>query len=274
MGKRSVKSGERIPALLSFDIEEFDLPKEYGVAISSADQNAVSVAGTLSLLDFLERRSAGAVTFFVTARFALDNPRLVRRMAADGHELASHGMSHGHFEPGDLAESRRILAEIGECPVAGFRPPRLMAVDKQAILDAGYVYESALNPVWIPGRYNNLRAPLTPFREACGLWQFPVTAVRGIRLPLFWLSFKNLPLGLYCRLARSAARCNGVFNLYSHPWEYDERSRDRRWHIPRYVTRHAGPPQLARLARLWNGLAPDCEFMTFGEYLSRNGDRK
>ncbi|MPM76921.1 hypothetical protein SDC9_123920 [bioreactor metagenome] len=264
-----MKKRERIPALISFDAEEFDLPKEYGAAISPEEQNAVSAEGTAALLDFLDREAMGTATFFVTVRFARDNPVLVRRMVQGGHELASHGMSHSDFKLGDLAESRRMLSEIGECPVTGFRPARLLAVDKQAIADAGYRYESALNPVWIPGRYNHFFAPLKPFRESCGLWQIPVTAIGGIRFPLFWLSFKTLPLGLYCRLARFAARCNGVFNLYTHPWEYNKRSRSSCWNVPRYITRHAGYEQMLRLAWLRHQLARDCAFMTFSAYLDR-----
>ena len=39
--------------LLSFDIEEFDLPKEFGTEISSADQLSIAGAGTERILDVI-----------------------------------------------------------------------------------------------------------------------------------------------------------------------------------------------------------------------------
>ncbi|WP_431292791.1 hypothetical protein [Pedobacter sp. P26] len=49
--------------LLSFDIEEFDMPFEYGKEISFEDQIAISRAGTIAILDILDKYSVKA-TFF------------------------------------------------------------------------------------------------------------------------------------------------------------------------------------------------------------------
>ena len=49
--------------LLSFDIEEFDVPKEHQVDISMEEQIKVSVEGTTRILDCLERNQVKA-TFF------------------------------------------------------------------------------------------------------------------------------------------------------------------------------------------------------------------
>ena len=42
--------------LLSFDIEEFDMPFEYGKTIIFEDQMSISIEGTSSILDLLEKR--------------------------------------------------------------------------------------------------------------------------------------------------------------------------------------------------------------------------
>ncbi|GAW88340.1 polysaccharide deacetylase [Flavobacterium psychrophilum] len=41
--------------LLSFDIEEFDMPFEYGKSISFEEQIAISIEGTTAILNLLEK---------------------------------------------------------------------------------------------------------------------------------------------------------------------------------------------------------------------------
>ena len=254
--------------LLSFDIEEFDLPTESGAEIARDEMFSIAGEGTRRILRIVNDKGA-RVTFFVTAAFAMEFPDLVREMKASGHEIASHGYSHTTFEPADLKRSREALEEIVGAPVRGFRMARLAKVGKKDILDAGYEYESSLNPVWLPGRYSNFSAPLKPFREACGLWQIPVSALPVVRFPLFWLSFKNLPLPLYLSLSKRAMSATGFFNMYSHPWEYNERAAEKQWKIPGYIVRHAGEVQCLRLRRLITGLGRAGTFETFGTYLDR-----
>ena len=76
--------------LLSFDIEEFDVPKEHQVDISMEEQIKVSVEGTTRILDCLERNQVKA-TFFCTANFALHAPDIIKRIQEGGHEIATHG---------------------------------------------------------------------------------------------------------------------------------------------------------------------------------------
>ena len=254
--------------LLSFDIEEFDLPTEFGAEIPRGEMFSIAGEGTERILDAVNEAGV-RTTFFVTAAFAQAFPDLVRRMRDSGHEIASHGYSHTTFEPADLKRSREALEEITGSPVRGFRMARLAKVGKQDILNAGYEYESSLNPVWLPGRYSNFTAPLKPFREACGLWQMPVSALPVVRFPLFWLSFKNLPLALYLPMAKTAMSATGFFNMYSHPWEYHERAAETQWKIPGYIVRHAGEAQRLRLKRLIASLGHSGTFETFGGYLAR-----
>ena len=200
-----MNSSKRAKLLLSFDIEEFDLPEEYGVAVSEADRMAVSADGTKKILDVLDRAGIKA-TFFITAYFAGRAPELVARMARSGHEIASHGLNHSFFEASHLAESKEILEKLSGGKLVGFRMARLAPVAKSDIVKAGYHYESSLNPVWLPGRYNHLSASLLPFADEGGLKQYPVSAVPFLRLPLFWLSFKNFPFFVYRALARFAVK--------------------------------------------------------------------
>ena len=257
---------QKTPLLLSFDIEEFDLPEEYQIQVSNEEKYEISRQGTCRILNLCNANCIKA-TFFVTGNFARRFPEIIRDMAINGHEIASHGMAHSSFAVTHLAESKAVLEEISGCRVNGFRMARLAPVAKNDILNADFHYESSLNPVWLPGRYNNFRAPLRPFKEECGLWQFPVSALPGLRFPLFWLSFKNLPLMLYTSMAKFSLHRCGMFNLYSHPWEYVRAAAAPKWHIPRYITRHAGEVQAERLEYLINQLRPVGNFMTFSRYL-------
>ena len=258
---------KRAKILLSFDIEEFDLPQEYNCDISPDNKFEISRRGTETILDLLSSDGVKA-TFFVTGKFALRYPELITRMVDDHHEVASHSMDHSEFEVSHLAESREVLEKLSKKPVTGFRMARLAKVDKEEIVSAGYTYESSLNPVWLPGRYCNLNKPCLPFKEICGLWQFPVSAVPGIRFPLFWLSFKNLPLPVYKSATAVTLAMTHYYNMYSHPWEYNEAAGEKRWNIPGYVTRHAGNKQTQRLHELIKFLKLRGEFITFSEYIS------
>lgn len=245
-------------------MEEFDLPEEFGVSVSERERVEVSRAGAEKILDVLDETGVRA-TMFITCYLAERCPELIRRFRKSGHETASHGMNHSHFETADLERSREALERMSGEPVTGFRMARLAPVAKEEILAAGYHYESSMNPVWLPGRYCNLLKPLLPFPEACGLHQYPVSAVPGVRLPLFWLSFKNFPLSFYGLLAEYTAKRTGYFNLYSHPWEYNAESANSRWRIPGYITRHAGDDMADRLKVLIERLKGTGDFITFRE---------
>ncbi|HEY0188881.1 MAG TPA: polysaccharide deacetylase family protein [Cellulomonas sp.] len=86
-------------------------------------------AHTPGLLDLLADRGVRA-TFFVLADAADAHPDLVRRIVADGHELALHGSDHTRLTTLTDAEAiavvadakRRVEAAAG-VPVRLFRPP-------------------------------------------------------------------------------------------------------------------------------------------------------
>jgi peptidoglycan/xylan/chitin deacetylase (PgdA/CDA1 family) len=66
---------------------------------------------TPRLLDTLARASAKAV-FFVLGQQAAQHPALIRRIAADGHQLGNHSFSHPWMLP---MRRRRIEDEIDRC---------------------------------------------------------------------------------------------------------------------------------------------------------------
>lgn len=84
---------------------------------------------TPGVLDMLQNHNAIA-TFFVLSGAASRHPDIVRRIVADGHEVALHGIDHRSLLTVSTAEARRMISEsrdtveniIGQ-PVRLYRPP-------------------------------------------------------------------------------------------------------------------------------------------------------
>jgi peptidoglycan/xylan/chitin deacetylase (PgdA/CDA1 family) len=250
--------------LFTVDVEEFDTAPEFGHDIGLTEQIAVSKRG----LDLLAQRFdalSARTTLFTTANYALHEPAQIRALAAK-HEIASHGYFHSTFEPADLLKSRLALEELLGKPVTGFRRARMGFVDPNDVRNAGYEYNSSLHPTFIPGRYNHLNEPRLPFRES-GVLQIPASVTPRLRLPLFWLSLKNFPFGLYKTLARQTLRADGFVNIYVHPWEFTDLSGYDK--IPAYVQRYSNGELLDRVESLLRYLRNDGEFMTMGEFSTK-----
>lgn len=213
------------------------MPLEYGNSIPFDEQISVSAKGTKIILDILKENQIKA-TFFSTVVFAAHSPDLIHRIINEGHELASHGYYHSAFQDHHLLESRTELERISGCAVAGFRMPRMMPVDDKAIQHAGYLYNSSLNPVYLPGRYNNFFKPRTMFSTHSVL-QLPASATPLIRFPLFWLSFHNLPLWLYKSACLYTMKYDNYLNIYFHPWEFIDLTNPN-YGMPGFVAKRSG----------------------------------
>ena len=231
---------------LSFDIEEFDMPKEYGYDIAFERQIAISRKGLTAILDVLKKHQMRA-TFFSTVVFAQQVPDLINRLIEEGHELASHTYYHSDFENEHLKRSKEALEQQFEVTVEGLRMPRMLEVSAEEVKKAGYRYNSSVNPTFLPGRYNKLHVPKRFFNEN-GLWQIPA-AVSWFRFPLFWLSFHNLPLWLYRFLLKRSVKSIGYAALYFHPWEFTD-LHQKEFNFPAYVMRNSGEKMIARFDSL------------------------
>lgn len=231
--------------LLSFDIEEFEMPREYGMPIPFEEQMNVSILGATRILDLLKKYAIKA-TFYTTANFADNAKQIMQRMVSEGHEIASHGYYHDRFEVYDLVKSREKLQDITGQKIYGFRMPRMAEVPEKDIKNAGYFYNSSINPIFLPGRYNKLSEPRTLFkREGC--WQLPASVTPFLRFPLFWISFHNLPESVYFYFAKTAIKHDGYINLYFHPWEFTDLAPKKKYNFPFYITRNTSNKMVDRL---------------------------
>lgn len=256
--------------LLSFDVEEFDLPREHGGEISVEKGVAVSSVGLGRVLDLLSEVGVKA-TFFTTGNFAKGASELVQRIVADGHEVACHGVDHFEPKETDLEKSKRIVEKIAGVSVVGWRQPRMGKIDYDELERWGYLYDSSVNPAFIPGRYNNTKVPRKPYMKN-GVLEIP-TSVTGFRIPLFWLALHLFPLLIYCKMTCRTLRRTGYFATYFHPWEFAEL--DDFKEVPRYIKRNSGMKLVNRLHKVINQLqADDVEFLTFREFSEKQNGRR
>ena len=247
--------------LLSFDVEEFDLPIEYGAMVSMEEQLKYGYAGLQNLLTIIHAADMGA-TFYTTAHFALQFPETIQQLA-EVHEIASHSFYHSTYTTADLLQSRLQLQMITGQNIVGIRMPRMKPIPMQQVEEAGYLYDSSLNPTWIPGRYNNLKMPRTICKDS-GIIRIPVSVTPHCRFPLFWLAFKNLPYKVFLNLALQTLRQDGYLNLYFHPWEFTDLTVVD---IPGYIKKDAGDPLLYKLQRLIRDLSKHADFITTKDFL-------
>jgi len=232
---------------LSFDIEEFDNPLPYSKTLSFEQQMSMSEIGTARILDLLKQKNVRA-TFFCTANFAIHANGLIERMVSEGHEVASHGYYHAKFEIKDLKESKDVLERLTGKTVYGFRMANMMPVDAYPVIEAGYQYNSSLNPTFLPGKYNNLSKPRRIFREGT-LCQIPASVSSILRIPLFWLSLHNFPISIYKSMCIRTIKKDGYLNIYFHSWELAE-LRASEIKLPSYIVRNSGKALAERLSSL------------------------
>lgn len=251
--------------MLSFDTEEFDIPREQGKVIPDAEQIRVSKEGIFRVLDVLKEKQVRA-TFYCTTKLLLGAPEIGERIITEGHEMASHGCDHGNPQPQHVIDSKKILESRFGVKIQGYRQPRMFAVDDATLQREGYVYNSSINPAFIPGRYMHLSVSRTPFMKD-SILQIPASVTPWLRFPLFWLSAHHLPMGLYIALVKRTLHHDGYFNTYFHPWEFYKILGVPEYGVPYIIGHNAGQPMVQRLTRLIEALQADgAEFITYNEF--------
>ncbi len=255
--------------LLSFDTEEFDVPREHGVDYNTlTDGMAVSAYGTNRILDVLKSEGVHA-TFFCTTNFAQNAPDMIKRITDEGHEVAAHGCDHWNPKPEDVINSKQALETQTGRKVNGYRQPRMFPVSLEEIERQGYLYNSSLNPAFIPGRYMHLTESRTPFMQEQVL-QIPASVTPYFRFPLFWLAMHNLPMWLYKSWCRWTWKHDGQFVTYFHPWEFYPLGEHPELHMPFIIKNHAGDAMAQRLTQLIQMFkSENAEFITYTEFTQR-----
>jgi len=176
-------------------------------------------------------------TFFTLGWVAEHHPQVVRRIVDEGHEIASHGMSHyrvwsqspDEFRQ-DARSAKKLLEDVGGAAVVGYRAAS-WSIDTRTpwaheiLGEIGYRYSSSVYPV-AHDLYGMPDAPRHPHVvSGGGITEFPPSTVRllGRNIPVAGGGyFRLFPLALskhFINKHERAARYPYVF--YFHPWELD-----------------------------------------------------
>lgn len=233
-----------IPNVFSVDVEDWYQGLEFDMDDWGPFAPRMN-AGLDVLLDLLDQAGVQA-TFFVLGWQAERTTDLVPRLAARGHEIASHGYSHRFVYRQtpevfrhELRRSIDVLEQQSGQQVIGYRAPffsitaeALWALD--VLVEEGIRYDSSIFPTLnyrygIPGadRYPSwIRTP-----SGAPLFEIPLSTVRvpsagaarGVNLPLGGGGYFRLyPYAATRGLARHLRnREHRGLIFYVHPWEYD-----------------------------------------------------
>ena len=178
-------------------------------------------------------------TFFVLGWVADRFPHLVRRIAASGHEIASHGYAHRLVYDqtpmdfrSDVRRAKQLLEDASGVPVGGFRAPSYSVTPRSLwaldiLIEEGYWYDASIFPI-LHDRYGipvSCRRPYRLERGRGAIVEAPASTVR--------VGACNLPIagGGYFRILPYAWTRWGISRLntterqpaifYLHPWEID-----------------------------------------------------
>ena len=195
------------------------------------------VANTERLLRMFDDEDVTA-TFFVLGWVAERFPRLVRDIAAQGHEIASHGYEHRlvyDMTPAafraDVRRAKELLESASGGPVYGYRAPSYSVTSRSlwaldVLIEEGYAYDSSIFPI----HHDRYGIPVSPRHPYVLHRSKPIVEAPGSTVK--WGPF-NLPVGGggYFRILPyewtqwGIRRLNEVEKLpaifYLHPWEID-----------------------------------------------------
>lgn len=214
-------------------------------------------------------------TFFTLGWIAERYPAMVRRIVADGHELASHGWDHTRADSqdeasfrADIRKTKRLLEDLGGVAVTGYRAATFSIGPKnpwafRVLQEEGYRYSSSLYPIK-HDLYGDTSASRVPFHPGgLTLLEAPMTTVRwfGRNFPCSGGGyFRLLPYGfsrLNMRRVNREDRQPCIF--YFHPWEIDpDQPRQQGVSLKTRVRHYTNLAKMeGRLARLLDDFAWD-----------------
>jgi polysaccharide deacetylase family protein (PEP-CTERM system associated) len=175
---------------LSVDVEEWFQVGAFERVIAKADWDGLDsrvAHNTGKVLDLFGETGVKA-TFFTLGWVAERNPALIRRIADEGHEVASHGWDHHRvftMTPdafrADLRRARIALEDASGQRVTGYRAPSF-SIDQrtpwahQVLAEEGYAYSSSVAPL-VHDHYGWADAPKYAYRPVAGsdLIELPIT---------------------------------------------------------------------------------------------------
>jgi len=220
--------------IVSIDVE--DWPQSTWDNSLEITQRAAT--NTERVLDILKKHNR-TITMFILGKFAKRFPTVVKRIAIEGHEVASHG--YGHIEVfkqtqdefrQDVRQSKQILEDITSKPVIGYRAPDFSITSGslwalEILTELGFIYDSSIFPSRYT-RYGIADWPPDPVQvhlaSGLSIIEFPLTTISllGRHFPVAGGGYHRLlPWSVICWLITKRLNQNRPFMTYCHPYEFD-----------------------------------------------------
>ena len=223
---------------LSVDVEEYFQVGAFERTIDKGDwpRFASRVAGNTGIVLDLFAETGVKATFFTLGWVAERQPKLIRRIVAEGHELASHGWDHQRVFTmtaadfrADLKRARTALEDAGGVAVTGYRAPSF-SIDARTpwahavLAEQGYAYSSSVAPLR-HDHYGWRESPRYAWKPIAdhALIELPVTVAElaGRRMATGGGFFRLFPAALTDFAVRQVAAEERPAVFYFHPWEVD-----------------------------------------------------
>lgn len=227
---------------LTIDVEDYYQVSAFDSIVQRVDWGLYESRVESNTLNVLSQLGLKGVrgTFFILGWVAERYPELVKRIFADGHEVACHGYSHRLVYEQSPTEfqsetklAKKILEDIIGESVLSYRAASysitrqsLWALD--ILAEEGFRYDSSIFPVihdryGIPGAH---RSPhILSLDSGRELAEFPVStlSVCGYRVPMAGGGyFRLFPYQVTRRAIRRLNQTDGLpVVFYLHPWEFD-----------------------------------------------------
>jgi polysaccharide deacetylase family protein (PEP-CTERM system associated) len=215
------------PFLFSVDVEDPRLDLADGERLPARVPALVG-----SYLDFLRRHEAKG-TFFVVGEVARRHPHVVRRIAAEGHELGCHSDAHVPLDRlgqarfrDDLVRNMEALREAGAGAIGGYRAPCFSMTAEtgwayETLAELGFTYSSSVLPARSP-LYGHSSFGTAP-RLIDGVVELPVTLLpfRILPVPIGGLYFRVLPRPILRRALAVRLKRGEAVASYHHPYDID-----------------------------------------------------
>jgi len=226
--------------VLSFDVEEhFQVAafwstarrREWDQLTSRVERN------TRKIVDLLNEYSTKA-TFFILGWVAERHPGLVKDLAEQGHEIASHGYGHElvstqsptQFRE-DVRRAKHILEDLIGEPVVGYRAPSFSITSQTewampVLIEEGYRYDSSIYNRF-KGSQGNVAKGTGAYQLQTGsgtIWEVSPSTMNacGLQLPVAGGGyFRLFPYAASKLFLKNLERQGERLVIYLHPWELD-----------------------------------------------------
>lgn len=175
-------------------------------------------------------------TFFVVGKHINDYSTLIRKISDEGHEIASHSMSHTYLYNLDkigikreITDSKKVLEDTCGKNVLGFRAPAWSVCESfqeffyDTLAEAGYKYSSSV----YPGRthlYGISNAKQKIHKTPSGIIEFPMPTAKCLERKVGFSGgafFRFFPDFFIIQATKSYLRKHYPIFFYFHPYEFD-----------------------------------------------------